>query len=107
MCNLFITGTYRSGTTLLQKLINGHPSANIFSQPCAPLFFEAKNKFYLKNKLRNLYPIDPAFSFSGFSWEELYRFLESESLDRADLKQIFELIRKYNGILTPEVRTLE
>jgi hypothetical protein len=107
MNNLFITGTYRSGTTLLQKLIGAHPSANIFPQPCAPLFFHAKNKFYQQYSLQKEYPIDPAFPMTEFSLEELYSFLGSETLKRQDLKIIFEHIKKYNGILTPGVSELE
>jgi hypothetical protein len=107
MNNLFITGTYRSGTTLLQRLINAHPSAGIFPQPCAPLFFHAKNKFYQKQDLQKYFPIDPSFPEVGFSWEELYGFLELENFNTLNLKLIFEQIEKYKGIFTPGVRELE
>jgi SAM-dependent methyltransferase len=35
---LIICGTYRSGTNLLQKLINAHPLCNVVMQPCLPFF---------------------------------------------------------------------
>jgi Sulfotransferase domain len=37
----------------------------------------------------------------------LYRFLESETFSKADLKLIFQEIKKYKGILTPRVGELE
>lgn len=107
MNNLFITGVYRSGTTLLQKLINAHPSAAIFPQPCAPLFFHAKNKFYHQRSLKNSYAMGTVFPFAEFDWEELYRFLETEIFNQADLKLVFETIKKFNGIDTREVFELE
>ncbi|HXA02826.1 MAG TPA: sulfotransferase domain-containing protein [Cytophagaceae bacterium] len=107
MNHLFITGTYRSGSTLLQKIIGAHPSAGIFLQPCAPLFFYTKNKFYQKHDLQKTYSIDPAFPMAGFAWEELYNFLESEIFNSLDLKLVFEHIEKYKGILTPGVGKVE
>jgi hypothetical protein len=90
----------------LQRLINAHPSAAIFPQPCAPLFFQAKDKFYRKQGLHKKNPIDPSFPETGFSWEELYNFLELENFNESDLKLIFEQIEKYKGINTPGVEAL-
>ena len=36
--SLILCGTYRSGTNLLQKIINAHPMCDIVMQPCLPFF---------------------------------------------------------------------
>jgi hypothetical protein len=38
MKNILVTGTYRSGTTLLQKMLDVHPNLEIAFQPALPLF---------------------------------------------------------------------
>ncbi|MFL5730545.1 MAG: sulfotransferase domain-containing protein [Cytophagaceae bacterium] len=103
----FVTGLYRSGTTLLEKLIAADLSVALFSQPCAPLFFHAKNKIHTKLGLKNRQPLDPSFPDPGYSWKELYGLLESEIFTQEDLKEVFTDIRNYSGILTSEVQQLQ
>ncbi len=35
---LILCGTYRSGTTLLQKMVDAHPQCEVVMQPCLPFF---------------------------------------------------------------------
>jgi hypothetical protein len=97
MDNFFITGQYRSGTTLLEKLINVHSEVIAFSQPCAPLFFHFKDKFNRSKGIIKPYPITPEFPHEGFSWEELFKFLERDSLLQSDWNTIFQEIVTYKG----------
>jgi hypothetical protein len=107
MNKFFITGVYRSGTTLLEKLIGAHLSVSLFSQPCSPLFFQAKNKIYSKLGLQKSFPIDPSFPDPGYSWNKIYELLESEIFTKEDLQALFKDIKSYHGILTAEVAQLE
>jgi hypothetical protein len=38
MKNILVTGTYRSGTTLLQKMLDVHPNLEVAFQPALPVF---------------------------------------------------------------------
>jgi hypothetical protein len=107
MNKFFITGVYRSGTTLLEKLIGTDLSVSLFSQPCAPLFFQAKNKIYSKLGLQKTFPIDPSFPDPGYSWDKMYELLASETFTKEDLLLVFKDIKSYHGILTAEAAQLE
>jgi hypothetical protein len=107
MNKFFITGVYRSGTTLLEKLIGSDLSVSLFSQPSAPLFFGAKNKIYSKLSLHKSFPIDPSFPDPGYSWNKMYELLDSEIFTKEDLQLVFKNIKNYHGILTAEIVQLE
>jgi hypothetical protein len=49
MKNLLVTGTYRSGTTLLQKMLDVHPDMGVIFQPALPLFKRIYQKFAEEN----------------------------------------------------------
>lgn len=75
---LFITGMLRSGTTLLEKLVNiYHPSATILYQPCMPIFTGVKNAFL--NSLgykSDRYPLGPLFCETRYRLDDFSVFLE-------------------------------
>lgn len=106
MKKFFITGVYRSGTTLLERLINTDLSVSVLDQPCAPLFFHAKKKIYSKFGLNKSLPIDPSFPDPGFNWESMYELLGSELFTKEDLLKVFNEIKSYHGIRTAEVGQL-
>ena len=70
--SIFITGLYRSGTTLVDKILQNHPENFIASQPISLLFYEVKKQFLQSiNKasnfpLGNLFRNNTTIEFSSF-----------------------------------------
>ena len=59
--SIFITGLYRSGTTLVDKILQNHPENFIASQPISSLFYEVKKQFLQSiNKATN-FPLGNLF----------------------------------------------
>jgi hypothetical protein len=75
---LFITGMFRSGTTLLEKLINTHhPSSSILYQPCMPLFTGVKNAFFTSIGYESKrYPLGSLFCEFRYKLQDFEAFLE-------------------------------
>lgn len=76
--HLFITGMLRSGTTLLEKLINTHhPSASVLYQPCMPLFTDVKNIFLASLGYAPVrYPLGHLFCETRYNAQDFAKFLE-------------------------------
>ena len=62
MNNVFITGLYRSGTTLVEKIIQNNPEIFIANQPTPFLFFELKNKILKEDNVEYYPPLNTLFS---------------------------------------------
>ena len=75
---LFITGMLRSGTTLLENLINTHNPARVLYQPCMPLFTGVKNAFLASlghDPAR--YPLGPLFPENRYTPDDFLSFLST------------------------------
>ena len=91
MADFFITGAYRSGTTLLDKLLNNHPEAAALSQPAPALFLEFKKAFLQANSIEIPYQIhNDYFRESRYKPAGFTHFLDNF---RADPTQIQEINR--------------
>ena len=73
---LLVTGCYRSGTTLLEKLLHAQPSACIASQAFPVLFFMAKEAFLSSRGIDRRYPLDHLFLEDAYSSDEWVSFLD-------------------------------
>jgi hypothetical protein len=58
---LLVTGCYRSGTTLLEKLLHAHPASCVASQPFPVLYAYVKNLFDVSRGLLRRYPLGHRF----------------------------------------------
>lgn len=97
MNNIFITGMLRSGTTLVEKLLHGHPELSIASQP-SPLFYIEMKRKYLKGiRADSRYPLGNQFRSEDLRSENFYRFLDTEFIERQDLLSVFSEMKKYSG----------
>ena len=90
--SLFVTGLYRSGTTLLDKLLHAHPQVSVASQPCAVLFTGFKQKFLQQQGLIRRYPLDDLFGERGYTREEFSSFLEDHVCDSVELARWIETL---------------
>ncbi|HEX2122399.1 MAG TPA: sulfotransferase, partial [Thermoanaerobaculia bacterium] len=102
---LFVTGTQRSGTTLLEKLLAAQPAVALLSQPFPLLFVEAKRAF-----LRSLgagderYPLGHLFRESRYEAEDFCSFLARWRVSRSELTAVFERMHDYSGQYTKFTR---
>jgi hypothetical protein len=90
-CNqLFLTGLYRSGTTLLDKLLHAHPRISVASQPCSVLFTGFKQRFLTQQGLVRRYPLDDLFGERGYQREDLHEFLDDYCCTEPELREWME-----------------
>jgi hypothetical protein len=101
--NLLVTGSYRSGTTLLEKLLHHHPSLCVGSQPFPVLYFLVKEAFDKEKSLKPRYPLDHLFLKKSYSREEFNFFLENHLFDESFLDRIFKSLQDYPGFWTPQL----
>ena len=103
-----VTGCYRSGTTLLEKLLHHHPAICIGSQPFPIAYFFAKQAFLDSRRLRRRYPLGHLFRESAYTSEELDAFLEHLPVRQSDIDEIFRSLSNYRlGHWTPEVLSFQ
>lgn len=101
---LLVTGCYRSGTTLLEKLLHTHPAACVASQPFPVLYAYVKGLFDESRGLVRRYPLSHRFLESAYADADLAAFLDRRSLTSADLDAVFEQMSRYTeGLWTPEI----
>lgn len=103
--NLLITGCYRSGTTLVEKVLNQHPGLAVASQPFPVLYALLKERFLAERNLTRRYPLDHLFLESGFTRADFYAFLDRYRVESEDLYELFDRLEKYQGLWTPEIRS--
>ena len=98
---LFLTGTQRSGTTLLEKLVGAWTGVSMLSQPFPLLFVEIKRAFLRSRGLDDdPYPLGPLFHETRYSKSELAAFLREWRPSRRELEALFAQMRDYSGQYT-------
>jgi hypothetical protein len=77
----------RSGTTLLDKLLDNHRRLSLLSQPFPLLFVEVKRRFLRQlNVEEDPYPLGDLFLEDRYQGEDLRLFLDDLILSRPDLR---------------------
>lgn len=94
---LFVTGTQRSGTTLLDRLLDAQPAISLLSQPFPFLFTEVKRAF-LGGEVA--YPLGHLFLESRYSPEDFAEFLRNWRTSPNELEAIFARMEHYSGQYT-------
>ncbi len=100
-----MTGAYRSGTTLLEKLLHNHPDVSVAMQPFPVLFFYAKERFLESKGLSFRYALDHLFLEDRYQPEDLADFLATLELTSEDIDGLFERLANYGGY-TPGAETV-
>ena len=102
--NLFVGGCYRSGTTLLEKLLHQHPEVTVASQPFPDLYFYCKGVFDEQVGLRRRYPLGHLFLEDGYEAEAFHGFLDTHQLDHEALHAVLESMASNTlGLWTPQI----
>lgn len=103
---LLVTGCYRSGTTLLEKLLHAHPNVTVASQPFPLLYVQATEAFNAAIGIERRYPLDHLFLEDGHRAADFHAFLDRHVLSAADLDRLFADLAAYTaGLWTPEILT--
>jgi hypothetical protein len=98
---LFITGTHRSGTTILDRLLNQLPGVSILSQPFPLLFVDAKRAFLRTIGFDDVrYPLGHLFHDDRYDRDAFAEFLRHSHSSPEQLRAIFSDMRGYSGQYT-------
>lgn len=99
--SFFLTGMQRSGTTLLDRLIDRYPEASVMSQPFPLLFVQLKREF-----LRRLgygadpYPLGTLFLERRYAPRDFADFLAGFRIDATFLRDVFARMEAFSGQYT-------
>jgi hypothetical protein len=86
--HLLVTGCYRSGTTLLERLLHSHPDISVADQPCPGLFHRVKSVFNHSRGFDDAYPLSPLFLERRYTPDHLEAFLRSYRIDMSDWQSV-------------------
>ena len=107
MDKLFVSGMFRSGTTLLARLLNVHPYINMASDPFAPLFKEYRNEIANGHLKLNLDPESPLDSYDLLEDLKLFRSIQNAnfkiSIRNTSTNSIRDKINKHCAPYTPKL----
>lgn len=102
-----ISGTYRSGTTMVERMIDQHPQAVVFPQPVPQLWIRAKTEFLNTRGSKDALPLGTLLLDSNNSPAALRTFLNAWPMNPGSvISEIVEAQRHYSGALTSEVDCL-
>ena len=96
--HLLVTGTYRSGTTFAERLLDNLNDGFCAPQPFPYLYLSAKRRYLAEAGLvGNRYPIGTGFHDPRHQPNELAAFLGSEVFDRRAIDEAFQSMHGYSG----------
>jgi len=99
----FVTGTYRSGTTLLEKIIGSHEKIFSAEQPFPTIFILLKKKFLEISGISQQMPLGHLFAQEQYTPETFTNFLEEYRIDKEILSESLEWAAKFDGVKTKEI----
>jgi Sulfotransferase family len=99
---IFITGSPRSGTTLLEKILHNHKDICIGSQPFPFLFYKAKEEFFKDYGISGReIPLGHLFLEDAYSPDEFLDYLTEHIFSAEDIVDAFNRMEGYSGHKTP------
>ena len=103
--NVLLNGCFRSGTTLLDKLLHAHPEIIMASQPFPALYSYLKEIYLRERDISFRYPLDHMFKQSGYSKDDFSAFLETYVINDYDIDAVFDkLEQESTGLRTPQIK---
>lgn len=103
--HLFVTGAYRSGTTLVEKLLHQHPAASVASQPFPFLYANVKQSFLDELGITERYPLGHCFR-AAYRPAQWWAFLDRHLIPGDRLDRWIAEQQGYSGHWTPELASL-
>lgn len=99
----FLTGLYRSGTTLTEKLISSHRNSFAASQPFPYLFFHAKKQFFNSRQIQRVIPLGNLFLENEYTVEEFAYFLSELFITKEEIEILVDSMQHYQGFWSPQI----
>lgn len=99
----FITGTQRSGTTLVEKVLCNHAKVFISSQPMPFVYYHLKQVFLESRGIKAHYPLSTMFDEPLYEPESFIDFLKNYHLNPRERDELFIRMRGYSGNYSPEL----
>ncbi|MFT7485644.1 MAG: hypothetical protein ACI9F9_001494 [Candidatus Paceibacteria bacterium] len=104
---LLIAGMFRSGTTLLSRLLSDHPEGLVVSDPFVYFFKHYRNLHMRKLGLSDWHPDEPTPDYFGGARRKLFESLQAanlqETLPEETLQQLIADIRNWKSDQHPEL----
>jgi Sulfotransferase family len=97
--HVFVTGSYRSGTTLVDKLLHAHPAVAVASQPFPYLYLEAKRRFLSSIGYVDRYPFGDRFLERRYTDRDLHNFLGRDCFSPTEVQALISAMHTYSGFL--------
>lgn len=97
---LFITGSPRSGTTLIARLLGQFEDVDSFSQPLPLLLVEAKRKFLERTghpAAGGPYPLSDQQFENSYPISDFVDFLQQHPLSTAEIQKALDSMDNYSG----------
>lgn len=102
--SLFVTGTPRSGTTLVDKLLSQHAQIKVFSQPLPLLFVETKRSYLQERNPEDVHrlaiPLGDLVGNRHAEQEGFETFLSDHRVSPGTMEAIVARQRSYSGCYT-------
>jgi len=83
-----VTGLYRSGTTLLEKLLLQHPAISIASQPYPGFYHYLKKRFNELHGIASVYPVNTRMGDEYFAMYDFTSFLKTYKIGERDKQEL-------------------
>ena len=106
MDQLIITGMYRSGTTLLQKLLQSHKKVFVADQPFPNLYLYLKKAFLLNIGVEKSLPLDHLFMENLYTNNTFIDFLDFLRIEDEYINKIFKENLQHPGRRVNEVKSI-
>lgn len=94
---LFVTGMFRSGTTLVERVADNFQGNYVANQPFPLLFVYLKNVFLRSINLQRTLPLGDLFLEVAYKPEDFDEFIEQYRLSENDLLAIASQLKNYSG----------
>lgn len=96
-----VTGMARSGTTLVDKILDSHSNIRAISQPLPKLYRHIKRAFFKEIGIsEDYYVLNNLFNNDQYTRKQFLDFLENYIISTEELKHVFEKMEGWSGQLT-------
>jgi len=92
-----VTGAYRTGTTLVDKVLDAHPSVRALSQPIPAVYRHLKKVFYQNLGITEEYYVLSDLFQPGYTGEDLTGFLKHYRIARKEFKGVLRSMEGWSG----------
>jgi hypothetical protein len=98
MTQVFLTGMLRSGTTLLDKILDGLNYSRVLTQPFPFFFRQAKERFHDSITYKgDKYLLNDYFFEKKYTLDDVTEYLSTMQFTYPEIENVFEKMKGYSG----------